>query len=94
MKIRELLGESSLYEISRRGGYAAANILDKGRPSNPVEESTGSASTGAGSIATLVGGAGGPMMKVIRRMPAGQSFFGPAGTAAAVKPRKKNKKPK
>jgi hypothetical protein len=32
--------------------------------------------TASGSIASISGGTGGPLMPVIRRMPAGQSFFG------------------
>lgn len=52
--------------------------------------------TSAGSIASIPN-AGGPMMPVIRRMPAGQSFFGPAGTGNKTghkhqrKPKKKSK---
>jgi hypothetical protein len=49
--------------------------------------------TSAGSIAS-VAGAGGPMMPVIQRMPAGQSFFGPAGTLPIKDPKTKKKRSK
>jgi len=44
-----------------------------------IAEYASGGSTSAGSVASLPG-AGGPLMPMIRRMPAGQSFFGPAGT--------------
>ena len=46
-------------------------------------------STSAGNIASIPN-AGGAMMPVIKRMPAGQSFFGPA-MGAVKKPKKKAK---
>jgi hypothetical protein len=61
-------------------------------PTDPLLEFASGGGTGAGAIASYAKGMGGPMMDVIRRMPAGQSFFGPAGTAAPKKPRKKLKK--
>jgi len=59
----------------------------------PLLEFASGGSTSAGGIASYAG-AGGPMMPVIRRMPAGQSFFGPAGTATPVKRKTKKKKAK
>ena len=50
-------------------------------------------STSAGSIASIPG-AGGPLMPMIRRMPAGQSFFGPAGTLPPEKPKSRKKRKK
>jgi len=47
-------------------------------------------STSAGNIGSIPG-TGGPMMPVIRRMPAGQSFFGPAGTLPAEQNQKRRK---
>ena len=56
-----------------------------------ILETTSSATTSTASVAAVPGGIGGPMMPVIRRMPAGQSFFGPAAGAPA-KPKKKRTK--
>lgn len=51
-------------------------------------------STGAGGVASVASGIGGPMMPIIRRMDPGQSFFAPAEfhkepTKKLRKPRKK-----
>jgi len=54
-------------------------------------ENASGGSTSSGSVASYASGLGGPLMPVIRRMPAGQSFFGPAGTAP-VKIKKKTRK--
>jgi len=50
-------------------------------------------STSSGSIASIPG-AGGPLMPMIRRMPVGQSFFGPVGTLPPEKPKKRKKNSK
>ena len=60
---------------------------------NTLMEYASGGGTSAGSIAS-VAGAGGPMMPVIRRMPAGQSFFGPAGTLPIKDPKTKKKRSK
>jgi hypothetical protein len=44
----------------------------------------------AGGMASVSSGLGGPMMPIIRRMPAGQSFFGPA-TGPKIKKKKRPK---
>ena len=82
MKIQDLFGKSPIT-------IANSNMSSIG----DVSESASGGGTGAGSVASLAGGIGGPMLKTIRRMPAGQSFFGPAGTTP-VKSIKKNKKRK
>jgi hypothetical protein len=56
-----------------------------------LRENSSSGSTSSGSIASVASGLGGPMMPVIRRMPAGQSFFGPAGTVAKKAKKKRSK---
>jgi hypothetical protein len=56
-----------------------------------LNENGSSGGTTSGSIASVATGLGGPMMPVIRRMPAGQSFFGPAGTAPKKSRKKRNK---
>ena len=59
----------------------------------PLFEFASGGATSAGGIASLPN-AGGPMMPIIRRMPAGQSFFGPAGTAPQAKQKRVKKKSK
>ena len=59
----------------------------------PLMEFASGGATSAGGIASLPN-AGGPMMPIIRRMPAGQSFFGPAGTAPQAKQKRVKKKSK
>lgn len=48
--------------------------------------------TSSGSIATSTSGVGGPMMPIIKRMPVGQSFFGPAVGKSIDNKQKKRKK--
>jgi hypothetical protein len=57
-----------------------------------LREMSSAGSTSSGSIASVASGLGGPMMPVIRRMPAGQSFFGPAGTAPTKTKKKRSKR--
>lgn len=56
-----------------------------------LEEYASGGSTGAGSIATVSSGLGGPMADVIRRMPAGQSFFGGSIQQQPIKRRRRLK---
>jgi hypothetical protein len=57
-----------------------------------IEEYATGGATSSGNIANYVGGIGGPMLGTIRRMPPGQSFFGPAGTTKSTMVSKKKKK--
>jgi len=52
-------------------------------------ETSSGGSTGAGSIASVSTPLGGPMAKVLKRMPPGQSFFAPQ--VSQKKPKKKVK---
>jgi len=56
-----------------------------------LQENGTSGGTTSGSIASIPN-AGGPMMPVIKRMPPGQSFFGPIPTKRKNKPRIGRKK--
>ena len=79
----------SMLKIVKENKNNKTNMIKK---INSLIEST-SGSTTAGFIASIPG-AGGPLMPMIRRMPAGQSFFGPAGTLPPAKPKTKKKKTK
>jgi hypothetical protein len=56
-----------------------------------LSEYASSGASSAGAIASTATGLGGPMMPIIRRMPAGQSFF---GMPVAAKKTRRKPKPK
>jgi len=76
---------TEMLQIVRERKHSKDAVISK---INALMEYASGGSTSAGSIASIPG-AGGPLMPVIRRMPAGQSFFGPAGT---LPPKSKTKK--
>lgn len=82
--VKETLQDLREHRINR------ATAIKKLRP---LMEFASGGATSAGGIASIPN-AGGPMMPIIRRMPAGQSFFGPAGTAPQPKQKKHKKNTK
>jgi hypothetical protein len=77
--------------LNWKNNMKICEILSKKEDAD-VLESASSGSTGSGSIATVASGLGGPMADVIRRMPAGQSFFGGGVPQEPQEPQKKKKK--
>lgn len=67
-------------------------IDDLTKPYKKLSENASGGGTSAGSIASIPNGGGGPMLGMIKRMPAGQSFFGQAGTVSPKPKKKKSSK--
>jgi len=87
---RHMLLVQTMLKIIREDDHDKKTTVKKIRA---LMEYASGGSTSAGSIASIPG-AGGPLMPMIRRMPAGQSFFGPAGTLPPEKPKSRKKRKK